>query len=106
MECFVGFICGTNVAHNKEKFMANDRSQQTQQGTGSAENTGEERSQQFNEMSELSLEERMNVADQIGVPARDVIDASATGAASGRDDAAGGSGDRMEEENTGDATDR
>ena len=86
--------------------MTDDRNQQTQQGTGSAENTGQERSQQFNEMSELSLEERMNVADQIGIPARDVIDASATGTSSGRDDLSGGSGDRMEEESTGEATDR
>jgi hypothetical protein len=86
--------------------MADNSNQQAQQGSGSAENAGLGRDRQFNEMSELSLEERMNVADQIGVPARDVIDASATGASSGRDDAAGGSGDRMEEENNGEKTDR
>ena len=88
--------------------MANDRDerQQGQPGTGSAENTGRERDHQFNEMTELSLEERMNVADQIGVPVESVSDASETGAMSGRDDAAGGSGDRMEEQSTGQTTDR
>lgn len=86
--------------------MADDKNQQAQQGSGSAENAGLGRTRQFNEMSELSLEERMNVADQIGVPTEDVIDANTTGASSGRDDAAGGSGDRMEEENTGEATER
>jgi len=80
--------------------------QQSQQGSGSAENTGGERNHQFNEMTELSLEERMNVADQIGIPVDNVADASQTGAMSGRDDAAGGSGDRMEDENTGERTDR
>ena len=83
-----------------------DRDQQRQPGTGSAENVDQPRQNQFNEMTELSLEERMNVADQIGVPARDVTDASATGAMSGRDDSAGGSGDRMEEQNTGQPTDQ
>jgi hypothetical protein len=88
--------------------MANERDdlQQGQPGTGSAENTGQERNQQFNEMTELSLEERMKVADQIGVPVDNVADASQTGAMSGRDDAAGGSGDRMEDLSTGQDTDR
>lgn len=88
--------------------MANDsvNSGQTQQGTGSAEQTGRQRKEQFNELSSLSLEERIAVADQIGVPAENVSDAASTGAASGRDDLAGGSGDRMERESTGGETDR
>src|SRR4051794_32763964 len=88
--------------------MANDREmeQQRQPGTGSAENTGKDRKEQFNELSELSLEERMAIADQIGVPVRDVSDAAATGAMSGRDDAAGGSNDGMENESTGEETER
>ena len=88
--------------------MANDkeRSGQRQQGSGSAENLGRDRKEQFNELSELSLEERMAVADRIGIPTEDVSDAGETGAMSGRDDAAGGSGDRMEEERTGEETDR
>lgn len=88
--------------------MANDRenNEQTQQRTGSAEEQGRERHEQFNELSELSLEERIAVANQLGVPSESVIDTAATGALSGRDDVAGGSGDRVEEENTGEETDR
>jgi len=87
--------------------MANDRENypQQQEGSGSAENSGHDRVEQFNELSELSLEERMNVADQIGVPVYNVADAAALGTASGGDDEAGNSGDRMEEESTGDETD-
>lgn len=88
--------------------MANDRGNdgQVQRGTGGAESQGRDRNEQFNELSSLSLEERMNVADQIGVPAESVGDAASTGAASGRDDLAGGSGDRMERESTGEETER
>ena len=77
-----------------------------QEGTGSAENTGRERTEQMNELTELSLEERMNVADQIGVPPEQVADVSDTGMLSGRDNVSGGSGDRMEEQSTGNETDR
>jgi hypothetical protein len=88
------------MADNSEK------AQQHQPGSGRAENTGRNRKGQFNELSELSLEERIAVADQIGVPLEDVRDAAATGAMSGRDDALGGSNDGMEEETTGGETDR
>ena len=88
--------------------MATDRekTQQDQQGTGSAENLGMNRREQFNQFSEISLEERIAVADQIGVPVESETYAAATGAMSGRDDAAGGSNDDMEEESTGEETDR
>jgi hypothetical protein len=87
--------------------MANDtENNQQQPGTGSAENQGRDRKEQFNELSELSLEERIAVADQIGVPAESVTDIAAMGAMSGHDDLAGGPGDRMEEESTGEETDR
>ncbi|HEY0039904.1 MAG TPA: hypothetical protein VGB71_04525 [Flavisolibacter sp.] len=88
--------------------MTNDRENNPQQqpGTGSAENLDRDRKEQFNELSELSLEERMAVADQIGVPVDSVIDIASTGAMSGRDDAAGGSNDQMEEQSTGQETDR
>jgi hypothetical protein len=88
--------------------MTNDRESNSQnhQGTGSAENLGGDRKEQFNELSELSLEARMAVADQIGVPVESVTDIASTGAMSGRDDVAGGSNDGMEEESSGEATDR
>lgn len=76
--------------------MAFDRenSGQPQRGTDSSENLGRERKEQFNELSELSLEERMNVADKIGIPVENVSGI------------AGGSDDRMEEESTGEEIDR
>lgn len=79
--------------------MTNDREKaQQQQGTGSAENLGSERQEQFNELSELSLEERIAVADRIGIPVENMGDAAETGAMSGRDDLAGSSNEDMEEE--------
>lgn len=60
--------------------MKNDREKVQQQGTPSTEDQDQERTEQFNELSELSLEERMNVADQIGIPVNNVEDAVATGA--------------------------
>ena len=62
--------------------MTHDREeqQQRQSGTDNPENTGPERKQQFNEMTELSLEVRMRVADQIGVPIANADDANETGA--------------------------
>ncbi|HYO23053.1 MAG TPA: hypothetical protein VER36_11660 [Flavisolibacter sp.] len=88
--------------------MANERESdyQPQQGTGSAENTDRDRTEQMNELTELSLEERMSVADKIGVPPEQVADVRDTGMLSGRDDLSGGSGDRMEDQNTGEETDR
>lgn len=85
----------------------NDRNDQTQQqGSGSAEQQGIDRQAQFNELSELSLEERMAVADKIGLPVQDVTDAFVTGTMSGRDDAAGAPNDGMEDESTGRETER
>ena len=88
--------------------MANDRENKAQQqdGTGSAENIDKDRQEQFNELTELSLEERMAVANRIGVPVENVSDADALGTVSGRDDAAGELDDRMEEESTSEETDR
>lgn len=74
-----------------------DNNPNRQQETSSTENAGENSKEQFNELSELSLEERMNVADRIGVPVRDVSDAAATGVLSGRDDVAGAPAGKTEE---------
>jgi hypothetical protein len=71
--------------------MTNDREmpQQQQPGRESEENFEHDRVEQFNELSELSLEERMNVADQMGIPVHDAGEAAATGRASAGDTAAG-----------------
>jgi len=50
-------------------------------------NSGKGRKEQFNELSELSLEERMKVADQLGVPVYNAGDAAATGTMRGGDEA-------------------
>jgi len=77
-----------------------------QQGSGSAENQGQDRSSQKNDKAVLSDEERKNLAAQMGEGPNAVIGLKDLGALSGRDDAAGGSGDRMEDNSTGNATDR
>ncbi len=87
--------------------MVNDRENNRQQPTsGGAENGDRDRTEQFNELSELSLEERMAVADQIGIPTGNVGEAAATGTISGSDDAQGTSNGRFEEERTGVEPDR
>lgn len=87
--------------------MVNDRESnpQNQQGSENAENLDRERKEQFNELSELSLEERIAVADRIGIPVDNVSDGAALGTAIGRDDTAGGAGERIEE-STDEETDR
>ena len=77
--------------------MANDR-KNIQQQDETADNMGRERTEQFNELSELSLEERMAVADQIGVPVQNMREAVATGTISSDEDAAEDLNNEMEED--------
>lgn len=84
----------------------NTSSQQAQQGSGSAENIGQQRSAQQNTNAILSDEEKQNLAAQLGEGPNAVVGLKDLGALSGRDDTAGGSGDGMESQSTGDATDR
>ncbi|HEV7331231.1 MAG TPA: hypothetical protein VGN63_09340 [Flavisolibacter sp.] len=88
--------------------MANDREYNLphQPGNENADNRERDPKEQFNELSELSLEERMAVADRIGIPVDNVGEAAATGAMRGDDNATAGSGDPMDEENTGEGMDR
>jgi hypothetical protein len=62
--------------------MMSDRDNNQQAGLQSAENQ-QGRTEQFNELSELSLEERMNAADHIGEPMSTVEEAVATGTVRG-----------------------
>ena len=81
-----------------------DQFQQSQQGTGSAENQNRSRQEQMNPNTEISQKDRRNISNEIGnVPVASPKD---LGALSGRDDASGGSGDRMEEGSTGEETER
>lgn len=83
-----------------------DSKQKSQPGTGSAENRGQDRNEQMNRSKDLLREDRQNIADAIGEKPGRVGSVRGTGALSGRDDSSGGSGDRMEGENTGEGTDR
>jgi hypothetical protein len=87
--------------------MANkDSRQQSQPGTGSAENKGQERSEQVNQSKDISREDQQNIADEIGEHPSRLANLRDLGSLSGRDDSSGGSGDRMENESTGKRTDR
>lgn len=87
------------MENNKDQF------QRPQQGTGSAENKGQSRSEQQKSKSLLSDEERQNLAGQMGEGPNSLVGLKDMGALSGRDDASGGSGDRMEDTSTGEPTD-
>jgi len=81
--------------------MTNDRdnTQQPYSDTEGEENSGNARQEQFNELSELSLEARMNVADMLGIPVNDIGEAVALGTIRDRDESTESANDRMEEEN-------
>jgi hypothetical protein len=81
-----------------------DQIQRSQQGTGSAENKGESRSRQLNRNSQ-SDQDKQNMSGGLGRDSGQLGNLRDLGALSGRDDSAGGSGDRMENENTGEETD-
>lgn len=82
------------------------KQQQSQQSTGTAEHMNSDRTAQQNQSTTLSDDEKHNIASQIGEAQNKVADIADTGALSGRDDASGGTGERMETQNSGQPTDR
>ena len=81
--------------------MDNNKSNRQQQGgTGSAEQTGRDRQEQKQSVGQLNENEKAEGASGIGEEENNISTLSDLGLFSGRDDAAGGSGERMEEENT------
>ncbi|RYG48053.1 MAG: hypothetical protein EOO01_14020 [Chitinophagaceae bacterium] len=82
----------------------NQQFQTSQQGSGSAEQTGKSRDEQKNTMTDMSEEAKQKMAAEADTPVP-IATIKDLGGMS-RDDASGGSGDRMENESTGDATDR
>ncbi|HYH15464.1 MAG TPA: hypothetical protein VD794_09595 [Flavisolibacter sp.] len=80
--------------------------QTSQEGTGSAENRGQDRTQQQAKNTKLSQEERQDIGNQLGADKNRVADLDDLGMLSGRDDSSGGTGDRMEDQSTGQGTDR
>lgn len=83
-----------------------DSRQKSQPGTGSAENRGQNRNEQMNRSKDLSQGEKQDMASQIGEKPGRIASQRDMGVLSGRDDSSGGSGERMEGENTGEGTDR
>ena len=69
--------------------------QKSQQGTGGAENKGESRSQQNNQTTGLSFNQKNKIAHQAGLGRDRIADIEDSGRLSGRDDYAGGDNDEM-----------
>ena len=80
--------------------------QQGQEGSGSAENRDQGREAQNAPLTNLSQEEKQDIAHQIGEDEGSVASVKDLGQLSGRDDAAGGINDGMEDSSTGESTDR
>lgn len=79
---------------------------QGQGGSGSAENKGQSRQDQLSKSMNVSSDEREDIAGQTGLKPEDIADVQDIGGMSGRGDAAGGSGDDMENTSTNKRTDR
>ena len=79
---------------------------QGQGGSGSAENKGQSRQDQLSKTMSVSTQERQDIAEQTGLKPEDIADVQDLGGMSGRGDAAGGSGDGMENTSTNKGTDR
>lgn len=77
----------------------------TQQGSGSAENKGGTREEQQSQQG-LSSQDRKDIANEMGEDRSSVIGLKDLGAASGRDDASGGDNDGMRSTNSGENTER
>ena len=79
---------------------------QNQGGSGSAENIGQTRPDQQHNMQELSGQQKNEIAGDIESGKVPVASLKDLGSLSGRDDAAGGSGDGMENTSTGEPTEK
>lgn len=88
------------MEQNKEQF------QRAQQGSGSAENMGESRDKQVNRTEDLSKQEKTDIAAKMGKGPNPVEDIEDMGKLSGRDDYAGGFGDGMSQQSTGEPTEK
>jgi hypothetical protein len=73
-----------------------------QQGTGSAENTGRNREEQVNQ----SMGGQQDISSAPGLSKQNTTTIEELGQRSGRDDYAGGFGDGMDDQDTGQGTDR
>ena len=85
--------------------MDTNKDNRQQGGSGSAEQTNRDRNEQKLQGS-ASEGGKADIASQIGEKQSDVKTISDLGGMSGRDDASGGSGDRMENESSNEQTDK
>ena len=90
----------------ENKSQSNEPFKQAQQGTGSSEQTGRERTEQLHKITHVDENQRQDIADQIGEDSSRVAGLDELGAFSGRDDLSGGSGDDMESQSSGQPTDK
>jgi hypothetical protein len=74
------------------------------EGSGSAENKGLDRSQQVNRNTSLDKDQRKKIANEAGIGRKRIADIEELGQKNGRDDYAGGDNDGMENESTGGKT--
>jgi hypothetical protein len=95
------YRCGYKI---KNSAMKKEQLDQSKSGTGSAEQTGRDRAEQRQEQQDVDQQQRQDVGNQIGVSSNEITSAKELGQMSGRDDASGGSGDDMENENSGGRT--
>lgn len=77
-----------------------------QGGSGSSEQTNNNRQEQKLPTTDLSGGEKMDIASEIGEDKNSVSTISDLGGMSGRDDSSGGSNDKMEGQNTNERTDK
>lgn len=84
----------------------NNANRQQQGGSGSAEQTGRDRQEQKTPTTRMNENEKSEVASQIDENKTDVRTIEDLGGMSGRDDLAGGSGDRMENQSTNQSTEK
>lgn len=80
--------------------------ERSSQGTGSAEQTGRNRSDQQQRGMDLNKQDTKDIAQQAGVGRKQIATQKDLGAQSGRDDYAGGSDNVMDDQDTGQQTDR
>jgi hypothetical protein len=77
----------------------------SQEGSGSAENMGKDRSEQQNGMRSTDKQQRKNIASEAGIGRKKIADINELGGNSGRDDYAGSS-EGMSDQDTGTPTSR
>ena len=83
-----------------------NENKQAQQGSGSAENRGSDRDDQRHSLTNPDKTEKKDIAGNISESKNHLAGLKDLGQLSGRDDYAGGSGDDMSSQSTGEKTDR